>query len=541
MKYHGLLVIYFLVLNFQLFSQSFQWVRSFGDIGRDVGRAVCTDNQGNVIVAGYFQGDIKLGNVTYYGRGLDDIFLIKYDAEGKLLWAKTAGGPLADGAYGVATDKDGNIYIAGQFDSLVYFDNKVVFSNGKTDVFLAKYSASGQIIWVEKAGGPQSDGATAVAVDKEGSAYITGKFENFAAFGSRVINSAGFLDIFFAKYHADGSLVWIKRAGGIKEDAGLGIAVDTFGNCYATGYFNETANFEVEILSTPSTSAEIFIVKIDSVGEYEWAHQAGGLRGDVAYAIAVDEARNSYITGYFSDVAYFGQHTLQVVAYNDIFVAKYNAKGICQWARSAGGRLLDIGTGISVAKDGSIYITGVVDSVVFFENDTVFISRKDDTFVAKWDRNGNYQWVRLAGGPNSQIGMAICAGRQQDVYFTGYYYATIDFTDTVLVQQQDADIFLAKLYDPFMSGIEKTQYAAEIKVYPNPCLKNFYLSSNAFSNRSVYVTITNLSGKTVIDALFNFSPEGNIIFDASEWSEGLYFIKTMTEHHTAASRMVILK
>jgi hypothetical protein len=194
-----------------------------------------------------------------------------------------------------------------------------------------------------------------------------------------------------------------------------------------------------------------------------------------------------------------------------------------------------------VAKDGSIYVTGVVDSVVFFENDTVFISRKDDTFVAKWDRNGNYQWVRLAGGPNSQIGMAICAGRQQDVYFTGYYYATIDFTDTALLQQQDADIFLAKLHDPFMLSVEKRQYATEMKVYPNPCLKSFYLSSDAFSNKWVHVVITNLSGKTVIDALFNFSPEGNIIFDASEWSEGLYFIKTMTEHHTAASRMVILK
>jgi hypothetical protein len=371
MKFLIAFQITFLSITSITFAQSFQWARSAGDIGRDAGRAVCVDKDGNVIVAGYFAGKIKF-DVTYTGRGLNDMFIAKFNPDGDLLWVKTAGGPLSDIAYGVAADNEGNIFVTGEFDSLAFFDSRVVFSAGKSDIFIAKYSSSGQLIWVERAGGQQSDAANAIAVDKDGGVYITGRFESFASFGTTVINSSGFYDVFFAKYDNDGNLAWVKKAGGVKEDVGLGIAVDTFNNCYATGYFNETVNFQVATLSTPSVSSEIFIIKIDSVGEYEWANQAGGLRGDAAYAIAVDDDRNSYITGYFADRAYFGQHTLDIVAYNDIFVAKYSAKGVCLWAKSAGGRLLDIGTGIDVANDGSVYVTGVIDSVVIFENDTVF-------------------------------------------------------------------------------------------------------------------------------------------------------------------------
>jgi hypothetical protein len=520
-------------------AQSFEWVRSGGEIERDAGRAVCTDNEGNVIIAGYFSGKVFF-DTLYQGRGTDDAFITKFNAAGDLLWVKTLGGPLEDLAYGIDTDDDGNIYVTGDFDSMIIIENRVLFSSGGKDIFIAKFNSDGDLLWAERAGGTGFDSGNAIAVDKEGSAYVTGRFENFAAFGTEVVTSNGFFDVFFAKYDTDGNLVWLKKSGGVKEDVGLGIAVDTFNNCYATGYFHDVVDFEVAVLSTPSTSSEIFVLKIDSVGEYDFAVQAGSLRGDVAYAITVDDNRNSYITGYFADIAYFESHSVTAVANNDVFVAKYSAKGVCLWAKSAGGRLLDIGTGIDVAEDGSVYITGVIDTIAFFETDTVFLSRKDDVFIAKYDRNGNYQWVKTAGGANSQIPLALCIGHNKDVYITGYYYTQLDFGDTIIYQPNDADIFVAKLYDPLLSVFEKQKATISVNLFPNPAWSSIHAESASFLNKELNINITDVSGKTVYE-MVKYVDDSSIEIDVSTFNNGLYLLQFVSDNFSATQRLVIAR
>jgi len=531
--------VIFVFIGVTVCAQSFEWVRSGGEIERDAGRAVCVDDEGNVIIAGYFSGKVTF-DTLYQGRGTDDAFITKFNAAGDLLWVKTLGGPLEDLAYGIDTDKDGNIYVTGDFDSLIIIENRVLFSSGGKDVFIAKFNSNGDLLWAERAGGMGFDSGNAIAVDKEGSVYVTGKFENFAAFGTEVVTSNGFFDVFFAKYDTDGNLVWLKSSGGVKEDVGLGIAIDTFNNCYATGYFHDVVDFEVAVLSTPSTSSEIFVLKIDSVGEYDFAVQAGSLRGDVAYAIAVDVNRNSYITGYFADIAFFESHSVTAVANNDVFVAKYSAKGVCLWVKSAGGRLLDIGTGIDVAEDGSVYITGVIDTIAFFETDTVFLSRKDDVFIAKYDRNGNYQWVKTAGGVNSQIPLALCIGHNKDVYITGYYYAQLDFGDTIIYQPNDADIFLAKLYDPLLSVFEKQQETISVNLFPNPAWSSIHAESASFLNKELNIAITDISGKTVYETV-KYIDDTSIEIDVSAFNNGLYLLQMVSDNFSATQRLVIAR
>jgi hypothetical protein len=526
------------LINSWLNAQTIQWARSGGEIERDAGRAVCSDKDGNIIVAGYFSGKVFF-DTLYQGRGTDDAFLVKFSKEGDLIWVITIGGPREDAAMGVDTDKEGNIYVTGEFDSLMILENKVLFSAGGKDIFLAKYNSNGQLIWAQRAGGTGYDSGNAISVDKNGSAYITGKFENFASFGTQVITSNGFFDIFFAKYDTDGNLLWLKKAGGVKEDVGLGIATDTLGNCYATGYFNETVDFEASILSTPSVSSEIFILKIDSVAEYDWVHQAGGLRGDVGYSIDVDFDRNSYITGYFTDIAYFGNNSVTAVSYNDIFVAKYSPKGLNLWAKSAGGRLLDIGTGVAVAKDGSVFVTGVIDSVVYFETDTIFLSRKDDVFIAKWDKNGNYKWVKTAGGVNSQIGLAICTGNDKDVYITGYFYSQIDFGDTIIYQPNDADIFVAKLNDPLLSDEVIKKQTIAVNVYPNPVNDLTRIESDDFLNKVIELSITDIAGKVFLETKHQLMNINAIDLDISMLNEGIYFIRIESESFTFVQRVII--
>lgn len=524
----------FILLSFVSRAQFLEWARSAGELSRDAGRGVCVDNNGNVIVTGYFSGKIRFDGVLYEGRGTDDAFVAKYNSNGDLLWVKTAGGPLDDVSIGVAADAEGNIFIAGSFDSIAFFDNVLLTSTGGLDGFIAKYSPEGNLLWVKKMGGVSNDAAFGVAADNKGNAYVIGDFQGFAAFGNSVLTSRGNKDVFVVKFDGNGNVAWSHRAGGNQEDLGLGIAADIEGGCYITGAFKNSADFGTDELFTPSVSSDIFIAKIDSAGIWEWAEQAGSLTGDAGYAITVDKEKNAYITGYFSAEAYFGTHTIMSRGYNDIFVAKYGAKGLCLWATNEGYKGLDIGTGIAVADDGSVFACGSIDSFAYFGNDFVGTGEKLDIFLAKWNRYGEYQWVTTGGGPNFQLAMAAAKGKANDIYVTGYYYALLQLDDTTLVQTQDADMFLLKYNDPLLSVAEKHQTQV-VSVYPNPAENNVFIK---VSSKPEVVEVTdNLGRRQLVN--IEFISENILTISMKELTSGIYFVHCIFNNEVVTKQVLL--
>ncbi len=523
-----------LITTFASKAQFLEWAKSAGELSRDAGRGVCVDNDGNVMVAGYFSGKINFNGVVYEGRGADDVFLAKYNANGEFLWAKTAGGPLDDISIGTAVDSEGNVFVTGSFDSIAFFDNILLTSTGGLDAFLAKYSPEGNLLWVKKMGGISNDAAFGVAADYKGNAYVIGDFQGFAAFGNNVLTSRGNKDVFVTKYNSNGDIIWSNRAGSNQEDLGLGIATDNEEGCYITGSFKNSADFGNVELFTPSVSSEIFIAKIDSLGAWEWAEQAGSLTGDAGYAIAVDEDKNAYVTGYFSAEAYFGSFTILARGYNDIFVAKYSAKGLCMWATHEGYNGLDIGTGIAVADDGSIFVCGAIDSFAYFGNDFVGTGEQQDIFLAKWNRNGQYQWVTTGGGPNFQLAMAAAIGKDNNIYVTGYYYALLQLDDTTLVQTQDADMFLLKYSDPLLSVLEKDMQN-NIVVYPNPFDDNVFVK---YTFKPILIEVyDNLGRKQLVDV--GYISENEIKISFKHLPSGIYYLHNVFRNNKVVKQIIV--
>lgn len=521
MKVYIFNILFVLFTTTIVSAQTISWIKSFGDLSRDVGRGVATDDLGNVISAGYFSGQITIEQQLYEGRGRQDVYLSKYSSNGTLLWVKTAGGSSDDIAVGVAVDAANNIYVTGIFDSTALFDNILITSNGKKDAFIAKYNPDGDLLWVRKAGGIDEDKAFAIAVDDYGDVYFSGAFKSFAAFGNKVIVSKGNDDIFIAKFDTDGNLIWINRAGGSQEDMALGIATDSQKGCYITGSFMGRADFGSTELFTPSVSSEIFIAKIDSFGLWEWAEQAGSLRGDQAFAIAVDKDRNSYITGFFTDEAFFNQISVKVIGFNDVFIAKYNSKGLPIWVRTFGSIALDIGTGIAVSDDGDLIVSGSFDSIAVFNNQ-VFVGSgfEQDFFVSKWDIDGNFYWVNSGGGPNFQLSMGTALGNNKDIYVVGYYFARLEFEDTTLIQNQDADVFLIKYSDPLLSA-NNLAFKKKMKIYPNPAHDFFQIS---YAEIPLKITITDLLGN--VYPVHNESHNPIFLFQTHDLNEGIYFVNS---------------
>lgn len=235
--------------------------------------AVATDGAGNAIVTGYFYGTHKLGAYTISSPSYREIFIAKYDASGNVVWAKQAGSNRDDESRAIATDADGNIYITGYFGSsysydpagAVTFGNITVTStNENRDIFIAKYSPDGEIVWAKRAGGTGNDEGAAITADARGNLYTTGYFQNTADFGSETIRKDGGIGTgaFIVKQDSNGNVIWVKQAEGIAT----GIAVDIEGNCFITGSHRRVDYEDVDI----------FISKHDAYGSEIWRKQAGG-------------------------------------------------------------------------------------------------------------------------------------------------------------------------------------------------------------------------------------------------------------------------
>ena len=291
------------------------WARQFGAASGDVSYSVTVDAGGNVYTVGSFQGttdfDPGAGTSNLVSAGLNDVFVVKLDSAGDLVWAKSAGSASADVGYNVHVDGSGNVYSSGFFQSTADFDpgagTSSLTSTGLYDTFAWKLSSSGSLVWAKGWGGTGNEYAAGAALDSSGNYYTTGYFESVSDFdpgaGTASITPFGGTDAFISKIDANGNLVWARQFGGTSFDFSAGVAVDQAGNVCSTGYFMGTADFDpgagTNNLSATGSTADIFVAKLNSAGEHVWAQSLNGASGESGNATAFDSGGDCYVAGYY--------------------------------------------------------------------------------------------------------------------------------------------------------------------------------------------------------------------------------------------------
>jgi len=373
------------------------WAIQVGGTSSDEGFGISVDCQGNSYVTGYFNGEAIFVNESSEDITLtsnnssDDIFVAKVSNIGEWLWAIQAGGTSVDEGLGISVDCQGNSYVTGYFNDEAIFVNESgndigLITNNSRDIFVAKVSNTGTWEWAIPAGGSSSDEGLGISVDCQGNSYVTGYFKDEATFGDLPsLNSSGSRDIFVAKVSNIGEWLWAIQAGEELTERGLNVDVDTQGNIYITGFFTGIATFgDLPSLNSVGGS-DVFVAKVNNKGDWLWAIQTNDISGSQGVGISVDCQGNSYVTGFFADIATFGSlPPLTSVGSSDIFVAKVNNKGDWLWAIQAGGPSFDVGLGISVDCQGNCYITGYFNSeATFGEIDLISNGGSYDIFVAK--------------------------------------------------------------------------------------------------------------------------------------------------------------
>ncbi|HEX7400765.1 MAG TPA: SBBP repeat-containing protein [candidate division Zixibacteria bacterium] len=393
MKTKLLVLVLFLLWVVPAFAQvDTAWVRKYiGPYGDDYANAIVVDDLKNVYVTGASR-DSGTGYINDYAT-------VKYDSLGVEQWvARYNGSPTRnwpDEARAIAVDANG-VYVTGYISYYILEDS--------SDLCTIKYDkTTGDTIWLRKYDGANKcDQAYAIALDRMGNVYVTGKSK---------VDTSGF-DYLTIKYSPDGVQRWTARynnSNGNGWDYAYAIAVDIIGNVYVTGQSYDL-----------NTYYDCTTVKYDSSGVEKWARRYSyqGNWSDEGDAIAVDDAENVYVTG----------RSVSTTSGWDYVTIKYNTGGTQLWAKRYNGTANydDEATGIDLDDSGNIYVTGKSGIGSFYYQYA----------TVKYLPNGTQDWVRTYIGPANLTAWsnAVVVDHKNNIYVTGYDYASDTTSNYVTIK-----------------------------------------------------------------------------------------------------------
>jgi hypothetical protein len=387
------------------------WARTAAGADDDEGMGISVDASGNVYVTGYFESPtIVFGTFTLTNNSntnLADMFLVKYNSAGNVVWANSYGGANQEWGMTIQADAAGNTYVGGIFYSLgPMFGSYGVIHSGNGDAFVVKFNSSGTPQWAKQIGGSLNDNVIASAFDGSGNFVVAGEFKSSAlGFSPNLINAGGY-DIFYAVYDPAGNDVISRSYGGVNDDAAFAVTADASGNIFLGGYFmSPTIVFGTNTV-TASSSHDLFAAKVNSSGSVQWVnHYAATIFSDVR-GMASDMLGNIYMAGMFNTPTMtFGTTTFTNMGGHDAFLIKYNnTNGNVQWAKTINSGSHDLPFAITTDVMGSLFMTGAFGYSTAIGKDTLFApaSSSSDVFLAKM--------CMSPPTPTITPGVLVCAG-----------------------------------------------------------------------------------------------------------------------------------
>jgi hypothetical protein len=323
------------------------FAKTYGGTSWDEVSSVQQTSDGGYIMAGY---------TSSFGAGSYDIFLIKTDENGNIVWTKTYGGTGGDFSYSVQQTSDGGYIVAGGTNS---------FGAGGLDIFLIKTDANGNIIWAKTYRGTGDDWARSVHQTSDGGYILAGATNSF---------SAGSYDILLIKTDANGNIIWAKTYGGTNYEDAYFVQQTSDGGYIVVGATN----------SFGAGGHDIFLIKADANGNIIWAKTYGGTNYDYAYSVQQTSDGGYIVAGLTTSFGASGY---------DILLIKTDGNGDIIWTKTYRGIYEDGAYYVQQASDGGYILAGYTSS---------FGAGNYDIFLIKTDANGNIIWAKTYRGTDDE-------------------------------------------------------------------------------------------------------------------------------------------
>ncbi|HIF14741.1 MAG TPA: hypothetical protein EYQ86_05240, partial [Bacteroidetes bacterium] len=403
---------------------------------------------------------------------LSFLFLLSFNINAQqpvMDWFKLIGGNGDNVASEMGIDGAGNIYVVGAFSDSLDFDpdsttSRVLHSGGGRDAYILKLDPDGNLLWVKQIEGQADNWLRAIFVDDNGNSYTTGYFSALATLDTAIYQSADSSDCFIQKRNTDGDLIWTRTMGGQGDDQGMSISVDFDGNVYTAGTFSDTNKIANTTLVSNGMS-DMFITKHDSLGNFVWAHNVGGIGDDSPNGIKVVNTLLGlclYISAGFSDtVDFYGVKSYASAGDKDIVgfmiyasTGTLASTSYLDYVARMGGSEADLSMDFVFDDDLNIYSTG-------FFKETADLNPKDidttnyyskgfmDAFVLKMNQSAEFQWALQFGSKGLDIGNAIGIDESGNIYTAGQFSDTIEFyvgSDTIIYEPMGMnDLYINKI------------------------------------------------------------------------------------------------
>jgi gliding motility-associated-like protein len=382
------------------------------------------DIAGNSYITGYVTGEtaFNTANVIQSTAGNGDIYVAKYDQNGTLVWYKNFGGNYSDRAYDLAIGPDQNIVVTGQFFGSVTFGSTTLQSTSNSkDIFLLKLDSNGDVIWALKEGGDLAENAYGVTVDNQNNVILTGQFKgnstiansNFTSAIDPVNNDFSF-DLFISKYDAAGNPIWVKAGYAIKDDRGLAVAVDNQDNIFLSGQYSDTLTFAGNTYNNNGYNVG-FLTKISPSGQIQFFNnmRAGFV---LPYDLEVNSSNEVIVTGDFLGAMFYYNNnlpsaTIQNPYTNQIFVFKIGNSGNLIWNYTLGSESDVSAASVSIDPGNNIFVTGYFNCALSqlhdLEPELWNSVGFQDPYILKLSNQGNFVYAKQMGGKMNDVGHGI--------------------------------------------------------------------------------------------------------------------------------------
>ncbi|MFX0092740.1 MAG: SBBP repeat-containing protein, partial [Candidatus Hodarchaeota archaeon] len=367
----------------------------------EIGRGVSIDNHGNIILVGDTRSSLfpTLNAYDSTFNGSSDAFIAKFDAAGVMLWSTFFGGTNGEEGCKIVVDRQNNIYVSGTTTSQDFplLDSYYSSYNGAEEVFVAKFSPDGLLLWSTFLGGTSSDRGQSINIDSQDNIVVTGCTYSIDFPTKKAYNNTlrGGVDAFISKFASNGTLLWSTFVGGLTTDFGADIAVDSQDDILIIG---------TSLYRTPyvEVTRKVFISRFNSTGTWMWNRYLEGEYNDIGVGITIDSQNNIVVTGH-TDSNYFP--TLNAIYSRkeryDIFISKFNNTGELLWSSYFGGTKDDTASKILVDSQDNIVVTATTKSqdVPLVDAANSDFKGGNNGFIAKFSvETGTLIWSSALGG-----------------------------------------------------------------------------------------------------------------------------------------------
>jgi|GEM_PF-6542480 hypothetical protein len=424
------------------------WSTAIGGSQSEYAYDMKVDAAGNTYLAGSFLDEVTFGSTTLVSKGGNDAYVAKLSPSGDVLWAKSAGGTGGDVALAVAVDSAGNVYTTGYFKQQATFDNKSVTGTATLGSFyLAKYSATGQLLWVSTGDGSKWSGGRVLAVDSSGNPIVGGMLWETATFGNTSLVTKGKGDVFVAKYSSDGVFGWATSFGGTEYDLVNDMVVNGADEIFLAGYFQNTLVGVTDVFGSTLTAKgkkDAFVLKLSAVGAVKWGDSLGSTADDSANGIAFDKNGDIVCVGSFEGTVQFNSTSFVPDGGEDSYMLKLSALlGMRSSISHITGAGETAAEAIAVDPQNNAYITGSFTGQMTRGGTTLSSLGGEDTFVYKYDLTAKKtDWSKSGGGTNEVLPRAIAVDGLGAIRVAGSFKGTSTFDGSQHSSNGERDVFL---------------------------------------------------------------------------------------------------